>query len=50
MLGGVLWYRWVGGPLDLSLVEGPLGSVQIGLIERAEETFVCRTLYEYKFS
>lgn len=29
---------------------GPLGSVQIGLIERAEETFVCRILYECKFS
>ena len=50
MLGGALWYRWVGGPLDFSLVEGPLGFVQIGLIEKAEETFVCRILYECKFS
>ena len=50
MLGGTLWYWWVGGPLDISLAEGPLGSVQIGLIERTDETFMCRILYECKFS
>lgn len=38
---------WVTGPLNLSLVEGYLGPVQSGLLERDDVTFVCRILCKF---